>query len=62
MTKARNEYIYKFTGLILGRTVAHPSFSSKYAGQEYYKLKIQPKNQPPKTLQVFKEKLINPAL
>ena len=62
MTKTRNEYIYKFTGTILGRQFLKASPESKYAGQKYLTLKVVLENQPFKSLQVFKEKLINPAL
>jgi hypothetical protein len=60
MTKARNEYIYELTGTIKLRQLTYPAAQSKYADQPYYKLKIQQENQPPKILQVFKEKLTNP--
>jgi len=61
MTKTRNEYIYKFTGTILGRQFLKASSESKYAGQKYLTLKVVLENQPFKRLQVFKEK-VNPAL
>ena len=62
MTKTRTEYIYKFTGTILGRQFLQASPASKYAGQKYLTLKVVLENQPFKRLQVFKEKLANPAL
>jgi len=62
MTKIRNEYIYQFTGTILGRQFLQAPPESKYAGQTYLKLKVVLENQPFKSLQVFKEKLTNPAL
>ncbi len=62
MTKTRNEYIYQFTGTILGRQLLKASPESKYAGAEYLTLKVVLENQPFKSLQVFKEKLANPAL
>ena len=62
MTKTRNEYIYQFTGTVLGRQFLKASPTSKYAGAEYLILKVVLENQPFKSLQVFKEKLINPAL
>jgi len=62
MTKTRTEFIYKFTGTILGRQFLQPSSASKYAGQKYLTLKVVLENQPFKSLQVFKEKLANPAL
>ena len=62
MTKIRNEYIYKFPGTILGRQLLKASPASKYAGQKYLTLKVVLENQPFKSLQVFKEKLANPAL
>ena len=61
MTKTRTEYIYQFTGTILGRQFLQPSPESKYAGQKYLTLKVVLENQPFKSLQVFKEK-VNPAL
>ena len=62
MTKTRTEYIYKFTGTILGRQFLKASSASKYAGQKYLTLKVVLENQPFKSLQVFPEKLTNPAL
>ena len=62
MTKTRTEYIYKFTGTVLGRQFLKASPASKYAGQKYLTLKVVLENQPFKSLQVFKEKLANPAL
>jgi hypothetical protein len=62
MTKARNEYIYKFPGTILGRQFLQAPPASKYAGQTYLKLKVALENQPYQNLSVFKEKLINPTL
>ena len=61
MTKTRTEYIYQFTGTILGRQLLKASPASKYAGQTYLTLKVVLENQPFKSLQVFKEK-VNPAL
>ena len=61
MTKTRTEYIYQFTGTILGRQLLKASPESKYAGQKYLTLKVVLENQPFKSLQVFKEK-VNPAL
>ena len=62
MNKKRAEYIYKFTGTILGRQFLKASPESKYAGQKYLTLKVVLENQPFKSSQVFKEKLINPTL
>ena len=62
MTKARNEYIYQFTGIIHARILTKASPTSKYAGQEYYLLKIIQPDQTKKTLQVFQEKLANPQI
>lgn len=62
MTKARTQYLYKFTGTILGRQLLKAPSESKYAGQKYFTLKVTLNNQPYKNLQVFKEKLTNPAL
>jgi len=62
MNKKRAEFIYKFTGTILGRQFLKAPPQSKYANQEYLTLKVVLDNQPYKNLQVFKEKLINPAL
>ena len=62
MTKARNEYIYQLIGTIKLRQLTFPSAQSKYANQPYYKLKITQPNQPPKLIQIFKEKLTNPAI
>ena len=61
MTKTRNEYIYQFTGTVLGRQFLKASSTSKYAGQKYLTLKVVLENQPFKSLQVFKEK-VNPTL
>ncbi len=61
MTKTRTEYIYQFTGTILGRQFLKAPPESKYAGQEYLTLKVTLENQPFKSLQVFKEK-VNPTL
>ena len=61
MNKKRAEFIYKFTGTILGRAWQKASPESKYAGQKYLALKVVLENQPFKSLQVFKEK-VNPAL
>jgi hypothetical protein len=62
MTKARNEYIYQLTGTVKLRQLTYPSSQSEYADQPYYKLKIIQANQPPKSIRVFKEKLINPTI
>ena len=62
MTKTRSQFIYKFTGTVLGRQFLKASPESKYAGAEYLTLKVVLENQPFKSLQVFKEKLTNPAL
>jgi len=62
MTRTRNEYIYKFTGTILSRQFLKASPESKYAGAEYLTFKVVLEYQPFKSLQVFKEKLANPAL
>jgi hypothetical protein len=62
MNKKRAEFIYKFPGTILGRKFLKASPESKYAGQKYLTLKVVLANQPFKSLQVFKEKLINPTL
>jgi len=62
MTKTRNEYIYKFPGTVLDRQLLKASPESKYAGQKYLTLKVVLENQPFKSLQVFKEKLIDPIL
>jgi hypothetical protein len=62
MTKTRSQFIYKFTGTILGRQFLKASPESKYAGQSYLKLKVALENQPYQSLSVFKEKLIDPTL
>lgn len=62
MTKARSQYIYKFTGTILGRQFRQAPSTSKYAGREYLQLKVVLENQPGHSLQVFREKLINTEL
>ena len=62
MTKARSQFIYQFTGTILGRSWQKASSQSKYAGTEYLTLKVVLENQPFKSLQVFPEKLINSTL
>ena len=62
MTKTRNEYIYQFTGTILGRAWQKASPESKYAGAKYFTLKVVLENQPFKSLQVFKDKLIKTTL
>jgi hypothetical protein len=62
MTKARTAYIYQFQGAIQTKTLHQASPKSKYANQPYYKLRTQLENQPNKVLQVFKDKLINPAI
>jgi len=62
MTKTRTEYIYKFTGFIQAKQLLKAPPESKYAGQKYLTLKVVLENQPFKSLQVFKEKLANPAL
>jgi hypothetical protein len=62
MTKKRAEYLYKFTGFIQAKQLLKAPPTSKYASQEYLTLKVTLENQPFKSLQVFKEKLTNPAL
>jgi len=62
MTKARTAYIYQLKGTISHRTPAKASPKSKYAGQEYYNLRTILENHPNKVLQVFQDKLTNPAI
>ncbi|WP_147409336.1 hypothetical protein [endosymbiont GvMRE of Glomus versiforme] len=62
MTNKRHEYIYQFYGTIHSKTLTKPSPTSKYAGQEYYRLKIIQSDQTKKTIQVFKEKLANSTI
>ncbi len=62
MTKARIAYIYKLKGTISHRTPAKVSLKSKYAGQEYHKLHTNLENHPNKVIQVFQDKLTNPAI
>lgn len=62
MTKARARFIYQLKGIILGRQPKIASPHSKYAGQEYYNLQTILENQPNKVIQVFRDKLTNPAI
>jgi hypothetical protein len=62
MTKLRNQYTYKFPGTLRGRQFLKAPPQSKYAGKEYLTLKVVLENQPYQTIQVFKEKLVNPTL
>jgi hypothetical protein len=58
----RAQFIYKIPGIIVSRTLHQVSPPSQYAGQEFYKLRLVFSDQPPKTLQVFKDKLKNPSI
>ena len=62
MTKARIEYIYKIMGTIQTRTLHQASPTSKYAGEEYYRLKIALLDQSTKSIRVFPNKLNNPTI
>jgi len=62
MTKARSQFIYQFQGTITYRTPAQASPKSKYAGQEYYNLTITQESKLRKTIQVFKDKLLQPTI
>jgi len=63
MTKARTEFIYQFKGTITKRELTKASPQSKYAGQEYYVLKVSlaSPHQAIKSLQVFNQ-LTNPQI
>jgi len=62
MTKARIEYIYKIRGTIQTRTLHRASPTSKYAGEEYYRLKVALLDKSTKSIRVFPNKLANPAI
>jgi hypothetical protein len=64
MNKKRIQFIYQLKGTITHRNLTKPSPKSKYAGQEYYLLKVALASpyQAIKSLQVFKEKLANLAI
>jgi hypothetical protein len=64
MTKLRNQYLYYLTGTIQNKKLKKPHSRSKYAGQPFYDLTVK-LTKPYKhitTLQVFANKLTNPAI
>lgn len=64
MTKQRNEYIYYLTGTIQNKKLKKPSLRSKYSGNPYYDLTVNLAKpyKHIKSLQVFPNKLTNPAV
>jgi hypothetical protein len=62
MNKKRIAYLYQFTGTIQTRTLHQAPPTSKYAGEEYYRLKIVLLDKSTKSIQVFPNKLNNPTI